>query len=69
MKWRKTANSRYFEESLEGKSYYFTKTAGDTVQLHFAYLVDEDMVDGMALCLNNWADTEKNYVYLDISQI
>ena len=36
-----------------------------TIQLHFAYLVDEDELDGMALNLNDWS---KDCEYLDISQ-
>ena len=38
------------------------------VTMHVAYLVDEDLVDGMALCMNDWADSTKTPVYIDISK-
>ena len=57
----------YFKESLGGKEYWFAKIDGDKLTLHFAYLVDEDLLDGMALCLNHWSSSARP-IYLDISQ-
>lgn len=58
----------YFEESLGGKSAWFAKNTGDKMTLHFAYLIDEDLTDGMALVLNDWVSSEESLIYLDISQ-
>ena len=55
----------YLEEKLTGKSEWFVEGSKGTIQLHFAYLVDEDELDGMALNLNDWS---KDCEYLDISQ-
>lgn len=58
----------YFEESLGGKSAWFAPMNGNHVTLHFAYLVDEDQIHGMALVLNDWVSSSRKLVYLDISQ-
>ena len=58
----------YFEEQLGGKQSWFAKITGDKMTLHFAYLVDEDIVNGMALCLNGWVSSKEDVIYLDISQ-
>lgn len=58
----------YFEETMGGKSFWQTKITQNSMTLHFAYLVDEDQIDGMALSLNNWAGSDENLIYLDISQ-
>lgn len=58
----------YFEESLGGKSSWFTKIKGNKMTLHFAYLVDEDQIEGMALDLNDWVSSDEGHIYLDISQ-
>lgn len=57
----------YFEESMGGRSGWFAKIKGDKMTLHFAYLVDADMTDGMALCLNDWASSKDEPIYVDIS--
>ena len=41
---------------------------GNHVTLHFAYLVDEDQIHGMALVLNDWVSSSRKLVYLDISK-
>ena len=58
----------YFEETLGGKQFWMTKIKDGKVTMHVAYLVDEDLVDGMALCMNDWADSTKTPVYIDISK-
>lgn len=58
----------YFEESLSGTGAWQAKITGKTMKLHFAYLVDEDQVQGMALLLNDWISQKEEPVYLDISQ-
>ena len=58
----------YFEESLGGKSAWFAPMNGNHVTLHFAYLVDEDQIHGMALVLNDWVSSSRKLVYLDISK-
>lgn len=58
----------YFEETLGGKQFWMTKIKNGKVTMHVAYLVDEDLVDGMALCMNDWADSTTTPVYIDISK-
>lgn len=53
----------YFEENTGGKSSWEASSSKNKITLHFAYLVDEDQIDGMALCLNDYSDK-----YIDISQ-
>lgn len=43
----------YFEESLGGKLGWKADVQGEKSILHFAYLVDEDYVDGLALWFSN----------------
>jgi hypothetical protein len=59
----------YFEESLGGVKAWSTKIKGDKLILHFAYLVDEDMINGMALEFDGLdTSNQGKTVYLDISQ-
>ena len=60
----------YFEETLGGKSGYATKASTGKLTLHLAYMVDEDMLDGMMLDIMEGViglDPEE-YQYIDISQ-
>lgn len=58
----------YFKETVGGKQYDIKNLQGDGEHiLHFAYIVDEDMLDSMCLCFNN--GYPKDYwAYIDISQ-
>lgn len=58
----------YFKETVGGKQYNIKNLQGDGEHiLHFAYIVDEDMLDNMCLCFSN--GYPKDYwAYIDISQ-
>lgn len=57
----------YFEETLGGKEFYFTEIQKGITTVHFAYLVDDDMLDKMALNLTPWVDSNYAPVLVDIS--
>ncbi len=57
----------YFEETLGGKEFYFTEIQKGITTVHFAYLVDADMLDKMALNLTPWVDSNYAPVLVDIS--
>lgn len=58
----------YFEENLGGNQFWMSKANNQKFVMHFAYLIDEDLVNGMALCLNDWVSSEDEQIYMDISQ-
>ena len=64
----------YFEETKGGENFNFTDLKDGNVTMHIAYLVDEDMMDGMLLSVEPWHCTSGNEslsdenVYIDISQ-
>ena len=58
----------YFEETLGGKQFWMTKVKDGKITMHVAYLVDEDLIDGMALWMNDWSDSTTTPVYIDISK-
>ena len=58
----------YFKETVGGKQYDIKNLQGDGEHiLHFAYIVDEDMLDSMCLCFNNGYPKDQ-WAYIDISQ-
>lgn len=58
----------YFEESLGGKSGWAAKSSSGTITLHFAYLVDEEFTDHMALWLNDTEGSGSKCTYLAVSK-
>lgn len=58
----------YFEESLGGKSGWAAKSSSGKITLHFAYLVDEDFTNGIALWLNDNESSQSKCHYLAVSK-
>lgn len=57
----------YFEETKGGEHFNFTDLKDGDITMHIAYIVDEDMMDGMLLDVEPWNCTSP-HVYIDISQ-
>lgn len=57
----------YFRESLGGSSFWFTDMSEGKKVIHFAYLIDGDMTDGMALNVDSWTASDDG-IFIDISR-
>ncbi|MDE6567001.1 MAG: hypothetical protein K2K70_04605 [Lachnospiraceae bacterium] len=58
----------YFKETVGGEQYIIKNLQDDGEHiLHFAYIVDEDMLDSMYLCFNSGYSKDQR-AYIDISQ-
>lgn len=56
----------YLENNLGGKSSWAVNASKGTIRIRFAYLVDEDFIDGMTLWLNDYYQSTSDPYCLDI---
>jgi len=57
----------YIEENCGGKDGWAVKSSNDKITVHFAYLVDEDFTDEMALWLNDYASSADEHYKMLLS--